>query len=926
MFRFLLEKLKHKKWMVLCLLIGNILLIAVTASQSIYKTASFKRMLVEEFDKQWEEIGKWPCLLRTSTMTKTAEEAEELASQSESVVKGFSLPIKEERFHYRIREQLASSTMEREDADSIRMSVGYITGMQEHITITAGRMYEKADAEDMIEVIVNQEALQQMDVLLDEVLLLSNVKDENGNPLYVKIVGVFSPIETTDEYWVDSQADMGRECFMAEELFEEVFYAREHYGYEFKHDTLFDYEKIETEQAEGMVIKTNRLLNKELGGLKISTPQYLEVLNTFTSKERKISATLFILQVPCLILLYAFLFMISEQMLDMERTEISVLKSRGAKKSQILSLYFMQSLLISVAGLIIGLPLGKGLCSLLGSAGAFLEFDFGRLLSTKLTLEAVLYGVIAMGASVAMTVLPVIKYSDVSIVNLKQGNAKMKKPFWQKLYLDIILLGIALYSYYTFLKAEENIREQVLKGEALDPLLYFGATLFILGLGLLFLRLHPVFMKIVYEVRKKHLSPAAYMSFSNMIRTSSKQQFIMLFMILTVSLGIFYVTIARTILQNAENNITFLAGTDVVLEEKWKDNSARVGNGDDVKVEFYEPEYGGYEQIEGVKSAMQVLQDSVRIVGGSGDVKAECRLMGIHTKEFGEMVTMPDNLLYVDFYDYLNALANTPNGVLMSENMRSRYGYAIGDTVNINLKNRLFSLQVIGFVNYWPSYQPKEYSLNPDGKVITEDEYLMVANLSYVQRKADVTPYRIWMDFEGETDAFYSFVDENDIKVVSYTDAVTEKEDLRKDTLFQGTNGILSLSFIVILLLCGAGYLMYWIMTIRSRELLFGILRAMGMSKGEIFHILINEQIFCGIMSILAGIGIGAMAAYLYVPMIQNTYAATDQVLPLQLICETPDLLKLFGTIAIVLISCITILLHIVSKSNITRALKLGEE
>jgi len=400
----------------------------------------------------------------------------------------------------------------------------------------------------------------------------------------------------------------------------------------------------------------------------------------------------------------------------------------------------------------------------------------------------------------------------------------------------------------------------------------------------------------------------------------------MLFMILTVSLGIFYVTIARTILQNAENNITFLAGTDVVLEEKWKDNSARVGNGDDVKVEFYEPEYGRYEQIEGVSSAMQVLHDSVRIVGGSSDVKAECRLMGIHTKEFGEMVTMPDNLLYVDFYDYLNALANTPNGVLMSENMRSRYGYAIGDTVNINLKNRLFSLQVIGFVNYWPAYQPKEYSLNPDGKVIAEDEYLMVANLSYVQRKADVTPYRIWMDFEGETDAFYSFVDENDIKVVSYTDAVTEKEDLRKDTLFQGTNGILSLSFIVILLLCGAGYLMYWIMSIRSRELLFGILRAMGMSKGEIFHILINEQIFCGVISIFAGIGIGAMAAYLYVPMIQNTYAATDQVLPLQLVCETPDLLKLFGTIAIVLILCITILLHIVSKSNITRALKLGEE
>lgn len=926
MFRFLLAKLRHKKWMVLCLLIGNVLLIAVTAGLSIYKTASFKRMFVEEFDKQWEETGKWPCLLRTSTMVKTYEEAEALFEQSKGMIKSFGLPVKEDRFHYRIREQLASSMLEREDADSIRVSVGYITGMEEHITITAGRMYEETDDDDVIEVIVNQEALRQMDVLLDEVLVLSDVTDRNGNPLFLQIVGVFAPGEKADEYWVDSQADMGHECFMAEEAFAKTFYDRSHYGYEFKHDTLFDYETINPKEVEGMVKRTNAWLNKDTGGLKVNHPDYLGVLSTFSQKERKISATLFVLQVPCLILLCAFLFMISEQMLRMEQNEISILKSRGARKSQILFLYLLQSVLISLVSLLLGLPLGKALCSLLGSAGAFLEFDITRLLPTTLTMEAVWYGIGAMGISIAMTVLPVIKYSDVSIVNLKRENQRMKKVFWQKCYLDVILIAVALYSYYTFSKSEENIREQILRGDALDPLLYFGATFFILGLGLLFLRIHPLFVKLLYIIRKKRLSVASYMSFFGTIRSSSKQQFIMLFMILTVSLGIFYVTIARTILENAENNIMYLTGTDVVLEEKWRDNSARVGSGDDVKVEFYEPEYGGYESLEGITNAMQVLHDTVRITGGSGNIKSECTLMGIHTKEFGEMAVMPEGLLPLDFYDYLNALANTPNGVLLSENMRTQYGYAIGDVLNVNLENRLFSLQVIGFVNYWPTYQPKEYNLNGDGKVIVSDEYLLVANLSYVQRKADVTPYRIWMDFEKETDSFYEYVEEKDIKIASYTDAIAQKENLRKDTLLQGTNGILSMSFMVALLLCGVGYLIYWIMSIRSRELLFGILRAMGMSRKEIFHILLNEQMFCGVMSILAGVGIGIAAAILYVPIIQNAYAATDQVLPLTLVWKVSDMSKLFGTIIAVLIVCIIVLLRIVSKSNITRALKLGEE
>jgi hypothetical protein len=83
---------------------------------------------------------------------------------------------------------------------------------------------------------------------------------------------------------------------------------------------------------------------------------------------------------------------------------------------------------------------------------------------------------------------------------------------------------------------------------------------------------------------------------------------------------------------------------------------------------------------------------------------------------------------------------------------------------------------------------------------------------------------------------------------------------------------------------------------------------------------------FCGVLSVITGIGIGAAATILYVPIIQNAYAATDQMLPLELVCQTGDLVKLFGTVIAVLVICITVLLRIVSKSNITGALKLGED
>ena len=134
------------------------------------------------------------------------------------------------------------------------------------------------------------------------------------------------------------------------------------------------------------------------------------------------------------------------------------------------------------------------------------------------------------------------------------------------------------------------------------------------------------------------------------------------------------------------------------------------------------------------------------------------------------------------------------------------------------------------------------------------------------------------------------------------------------------------MGFIVTIILCAVGYLIYWIMSIRSREMMFGVLRASGMHKGEMFHMLINEQIFSGVFSIFVGIAIGKVTSKLFVPMLQTAYAATNQVLPMCLITETGDMLRLYGVIVSVMMMCLMVLIIIVFKLNIAKALKLGEE
>ena len=201
-------------------------------------------------------------------------------------------------------------------------------------------------------------------------------------------------------------------------------------------------------------------------------------------------------------------------MLEMEENEIAILKSRGAGRMQIIRLYFFQSLFLSLISFIIGLPLGKLICKMLGTSSAFLEFSAGRSLSVRYSGEALLYGFAAVMISTFMTLLPVLKKSTSSIVSVKRKRSRQAKPLWQKLFLDVIMLGVSIYGYYSFSSRQDELLVQVLSGESLDPIIFLSSSLFILGAGLFSLRIHSFLILVLFKLGKSRWQPASYKEYS----------------------------------------------------------------------------------------------------------------------------------------------------------------------------------------------------------------------------------------------------------------------------------------------------------------------------------------------------------------------------------------------------------------------------
>ena len=158
-----------------------------------------------------------------------------------------------------------------------------------------------------------------------------------------------------------------------------------------------------------------------------------------------------------------------------------------------------------------------------------------------------------------------------------------------------------------------------------------------------------------------------------------------------------------------------------------------------------------------------------------------------------------------------------------------------------------------------------------------------MAQLDYIQANTALEPYEVWIKkVPGVTSQeIYDEILEKEIKIVRLTDTSQEIIKTKNDPMLQGTNGALTLGFIVTMSVSTIGFLIYWILSIRQRELQFGIFRAMGLSVRKIIGLLAWEQLLISGTAILIGVTVGGLTSQLFVPLLQMVYSAAEQV-PLQ--------------------------------------------
>ena len=253
----------------------------------------------------------------------------------------------------------------------------------------------------------------------------------------------------------------------------------------------------------------------------------------------------------------------------------------------------------------------------------------------------------------------------------------------------------------------------------------------------------------------------------------------------------------------------------------------------------------------------------------------------------------------------------------------------LGDTITVKWSgNDAVTLTVLAFVDYWPSLNPEEIMVVNERTGETAIKDFLVCTYNYIRKLVEFQPYQIWIDLadDATSEQLYTDIQEKNIKLQNITDSSQLLIEEKTDPELQGMNGALTLGFVVIMVMSVIGFLIYWIISIRSRTLQFGVLRAMGVTFKEIIGTLGYEQLLVSVASIAAGFVLGGVASDLFVPLFRTMYDANNQTPPFIVQGEGGDYIKMYIIIAIMLIGGFTILGGIIKRININKALKLGED
>ncbi|MBN2007129.1 MAG: ABC transporter permease [Anaerolineae bacterium] len=836
-----------------------------------------------------------------------------------------------------------TTTFNTSDTPLIWLSFSTITDLQEHITLVEGTFPSIATGADAapdaaVEVLISEELAFKLGLQAGEqYIAFFKQRAANGSvrnvQIPVLISGIWTPTDPQEPFWFFSPDAFSERMLVPLETFtQRIAQTMNGEIYTAIWYLVFDGSKVTHADSDGL-IRHSAMAQQKIIALLPNTrlpKSPVDAMLDYRRSSSLLTILLYAFSVPIFGLLLAFITLTSGLAVDRRRNEVAVLRSRGAMALQMVGIAGVESLLLGLVALAFSVPTGMSIAQVIGQARSFLDFGAGagrlRLILTPSTLRL---GLVGVALVVAAQVLPTLGAAGHTVVSYKREVARMlRPPWWQRMWLDILLLIPAGYGAYLLRQQGSVILLQDVLGSGplQNPLLFLVPAIGIFALTLLFLRLMPLLMSVLAWIAANTRAVGLLMALRHLARTPSTYVTPLILLVLTLSLSAFTASLAYTLDEHLYDQHYYQLGADLRFTELGagaRTDKSFTGLSGDTS--------SATEEEEGPRWFFLPVSEYLNAPGAAavtrvGRYEASTRFsndtfpgvyMGVDRAEFDQIAFWRQDFAEDSLRGLMNALALTRNGILIPRDFMKDNALYVGDMIRLEVMAYEQTIEVdctiVGTFDLFPTWYPSEGPL-------------FVGNLEYLFEQAGgLFPYDVWVKITP--DAGFASLSEEQLNEYypDFESSLMAVHAEQKSPERQGLFGLLSVGFAAAAVLTVLGFLLYALFSFRRRFIEFGVLRAVGLSAGQMTAFLGWELAF--LIGMGGGLGtiLGGWVSAFFIPFLQVGVDEASRIPAYVVDIAWPAIFRIYALFGILFFVALFTLIVMLRRMRIFEAVKLGE-
>lgn len=618
-------------------------------------------------------------------------------------------------------------------------------------------------------------------------------------------------------------------------------------------------------QARGAFAELPSRAARLLGG-RVDSESPDQYLADFQQRAATLRTLLYIFSIPTFLIVLFYIVSTGGLFAERQRAEIAVLKGRGASRTQIVAAYLFEGALVDLLPLVLGPFAAFGAALLTGRTQTFLRFGTANTLPITMTIAT---GQLALGvllATLVVGLLPVVVAAQQTLVSYQQQIVRsIRRPLWQRLYLDILILLAAAYGYYVLRRQGSLVALGAANADPFsNPLSLLLPATALLGCSLVAARCFSTVAGLLAWLGRRFLGATTLLALRHLHRSPEQSRSIVLLTVLTLALGTFSASMATTLDRNDTDRILFATGGTFRVTEHAEQSLA------EARWTSLPPwEYG---EIAGVRAWSRMLHNDVTATVGTG-TGAQGTLVGLDRAGFAEAGWWrPDLAGNGDSLGHLmNVLAAEPQAIIVNRSFLQAARLNLGDPLTLAVTSspgqtsqRQFIIRAVA--DNFPTVYQKSGT------------YSFIGNFDYVTLLDDPAHFDVLLQLEPGTtpESVLAALKKAGFNVDNVQDARELVAAAQARPERTGFVGLLSLGFVASAGLTMLALLLYSLFSFRRRTVEIGVLRAAGLSLLQLGWLLAFELCFLILTSAITGTALGVAAARLFVPFYQlgNTVEA----------------------------------------------------